>query len=173
MFNDTNIKIPMRYRFGLEGVYEENGIYWAYTKAGSYFEATGSHTASGRTPEYILAEIKTMIECRCDNCEEILKIEERISYADVLSKHYADVLPNDSFEAYVKDAEEDAEWIMYEHVISDKHNLTTGKQKLHYFYNSWDQMIEAFENKELRVVTNEDKELYLIIETALEKINSK
>lgn len=30
MFNDTNIKIPMRYRFGLEGVYEENGIYWAY-----------------------------------------------------------------------------------------------------------------------------------------------
>lgn len=68
---NTNIKVPKKYQAMLEEIDFEGSEsgYWAYTKKGYYFEEMECHTAHEYTQKELLAVIRTIKPCDCENCK--------------------------------------------------------------------------------------------------------
>ncbi|WP_163530861.1 hypothetical protein [Halobacillus ihumii] len=71
MKNETNIKVPKKYQGMIEIVENDGDGYWAIAKEGYYFGnmGYGVHTAHEYTQKEILAAIRTIQECDCEQCE--------------------------------------------------------------------------------------------------------
>jgi len=76
MENTTSIKVPKKYhkmiRF-LETELQDDGettYYWLYTEKGYAIEYEGIHVMSEETRSAIIADIRDIIPCTCDECIE-------------------------------------------------------------------------------------------------------
>jgi hypothetical protein len=67
--------IPKKYMENITEVYKDSEGWWAYSKKGYRFEGMGCHTAHEDTQKDLLAMIRTMVPCDCEQCVEI-EVEE-------------------------------------------------------------------------------------------------
>lgn len=70
--NDTKIKVAKKYVDKLEVLYKEEDLYWVETIPGFYFPMTETHVSNAETQAGILAEIRTIEVCECDECKKAL-----------------------------------------------------------------------------------------------------
>lgn len=71
MQNLTKIKIPKKYQDKLELIDNEGSEgYWAYSNKGFQFGGMGCHTAHEYTVKELLAMIRTLEPCDCEQCTE-------------------------------------------------------------------------------------------------------
>lgn len=69
MKNNTKIKVAKKYQGMIELIEKDSDGYWAYAKDGFYFGGMGCHTAHEDTQKELLAMIRTLKECDCDDCQ--------------------------------------------------------------------------------------------------------
>lgn len=69
MKNRTTIKVPKKYQHMLEEVFQTPDGYWGHSKDGYFFQATEGHIAKGNTQAELLQDIRTLMECDCEDCK--------------------------------------------------------------------------------------------------------
>ena len=74
MINNTKMRIAKKYAYMIEEITAEcDGMTWAYSKPGYYFERSGTHTENGYTQKELYKAIQTLKKCDCTECERELK----------------------------------------------------------------------------------------------------
>lgn len=71
--NNTKMKVPFKYQHMLAEIDNEgkgSGI-WAYSKEGYQFGVTGSHTLHEYNQKDLMAGIRTLQECECNECKKV------------------------------------------------------------------------------------------------------
>lgn len=76
MKNDTTIKVPKKYQHMIEIIYKDSDGYWAETKDGYFFPNMECHTAHEDTQTELLAEIRTISVCDCEECKGKTQLEK-------------------------------------------------------------------------------------------------
>lgn len=61
--------VAKKYAKNIEEFEKDYDGYWAYAKKGYKFENTGCHTAHGYTQKEFLEDVRTLVECNCEECE--------------------------------------------------------------------------------------------------------
>jgi predicted nucleic acid binding AN1-type Zn finger protein len=70
MNNTTTIKVAKKYQGMLETIEKDSDGYWAYSNKGFQFAGMGCHTAHEDTQKDLLAMIRTLEPCECEQCQE-------------------------------------------------------------------------------------------------------
>lgn len=64
-----NERLPKKYEDRVEEMWYEDGDgWWAACRTGWMVEATGCHTAHGETKAAMMAELRTLAPCHCEEC---------------------------------------------------------------------------------------------------------
>jgi hypothetical protein len=89
MQNTTSVKVPKKYEHMIKLIEKDDEGYWAISEDGYYFGGMGAHTAHEYNQKELLAMIRTLRECDCEQCkpeeemeeEEVVVAEEAIEEA--------------------------------------------------------------------------------------------